>query len=194
MTSCKIHGTIDCSGYDCPMVLVQLKESLDRLEGGEIVEVITEDTPNFQLVLKGWASETNDRYYDSFSEDQKTHHYIQKAMRDIRKEPVLFPNVITNDELKAMVLGEKQIHIMDVREDFEFMLGHVPTAVNVPLSNFTANLANFNQKETYYVICRTGNRSDYACKYLQKIGFKKVYNVLPGMYQWDGPVEEEDVI
>ena len=193
MTSCNIHATIDCSGYDCPMVLVQLKESLDRLESGEIVEVITEDLPNFQLVLKGWTSETNDRYYDSFTEDQKTHHYIQKAMNDVRKEPMLFPNVITNTELKKL-LTAKPIHIMDVREDIEFMLGHVPTAFNVPLSNFTENLARFNQEETYYVICRTGNRSDYACKYMKKLGFNRVYNVLPGMVQWDGPVEEEDVI
>lgn len=194
MTSCNIHATIDCAGYDCPMVLVQLKESLDRLEGGEILEVITEDTPNFQVVLKGWTAETNDLYYDSFAENQKTHHYIQKANSDVRIEPMEFPNVITNDELKEMLLKDKPIHIMDVREDIEFMLGHVPEAVNVPLSNFTENLANLNQEETYYVICRTGNRSDYACKYMKKLGFEKVYNVLPGMVQWDGPVEEEDLI
>jgi rhodanese-related sulfurtransferase/TusA-related sulfurtransferase len=194
MTSCNIHATLDCSGYDCPMVLVQLKECLDRLEEGEIVEVITEDTPNFQLVLKGWSAETNDHYYNSFRENMKTHHYIQKARESVRKDPVPFPGIITNDELKSMLLTKKPIHIMDVREDIEFMLGHVPQAINVPLSNFTENLAKFKREETYYVICRTGNRSDYACKYLRKLGFKNVYNVLPGMYQWDGPVVEEDVI
>lgn len=190
MTSYTKHATIDCSEYDCPMVLVQVKESLDRLEQRETVEVITEAIPKFQLVLQAWTSETNDRYYHSFTEEKQTHHLIQKAMDEIRKAPVEYPKVITNDELKKMLLDEQSIRIMDVREDIEFMLGHIPTAVNVPLSQFTDNLAGFAKDMTYYVICRTGNRSNYACKYMENLGFQKVYNVIPGMYQWDGPLED----
>lgn len=191
MTSYTKHATVDCTEYDYPMVLVQVKESLDRLKEKEIVEIITEATPKFQLVLQTWASETNDWYYHSFTEEKKTHHLIQKAVDEIRKEPVEYPNVITNDELKSLLLDEKSIYIMDVREDIEFMLGHIPTAINVPLSQFTDNLADFDKDMTYYVICRTGNRSNYACQYMKTLGFQKVYNIIPGIYQWDGPLVED---
>lgn len=191
MTINHIHATIDCSEYDCPMVLVQVKEYLDRLASGEIVEVITDRDPKFQLVLQGWASETHDSYFDSFSKDRKTHHYIKKAKIALRKEPRAYLHVITNDELIKKQFDGTPLHILDVREDFEFMLGHVPVAVNVPLSQFTANLAGFDKEAVYYVICRTGNRSDMACKYMEAMGFQRVYNVLPGMNEWDGPVEED---
>lgn len=191
MTGCNVHATINCTGFDCPMILVQLKEALDRLKEGEIIEVITDSSPRYPLILKGWTEETNDVYVKSLDDNQIIHHYIQKAGHDVRKEPVPFPGIVTNDELKTLLISQENIQIMDVREEIEFMLGHIPSAVNVPLSNFTENVIRFKKDDTYYVICRTGNRSDYACKYMKKLGFKNVYNVMPGLVQWDGPMVEE---
>ncbi len=179
---------LDCSDFDCPMVLAQLKEALERVEPGRTVEVITDSEPRFQMILKLWAKETNDCYYDFFEKDKRIHHFIKKASPDIRSHHEQHPHVITNTQLKQLLSGGEKIHLLDVREDIEFMIGHVPEAVNVPLSDFTARISAFPREETYYLICRTGNRSDFACKYMKMLGYGNVYNVLPGMYQWDGDV------
>lgn len=192
MKSSTKHLILDCSEYDCPMILVQLKESLEMMGPGQTVEVITDSAPKFRVLLRAWAQETNDIYSEFFEREGLIHHFIKKGEPSCRKEPEKHHLLITNDELKEIIACGMHVHLIDVREDIEYMLGHVPQAVNVPLSDFTARIAAFDKEGTYYVICRTGNRSDFACKYMTSLGFKKVYNVLPGMHEWDGEVVEED--
>ena len=76
------------------------------------------------------------------------------------------------------------LSILDVREDYEFQMGHVPTAKNLPLSTFETG----DKQETYYVICQSGTRSAAACQFLSAQGFD-VTNVAGGMNIWPGEVE-----
>ncbi len=59
------------------------------------------------------------------------------------------------------------------------------------MGELEARLAELDQDQEIYVICRTGTRSDMAAKVLADKGFKKVYNVLPGMREWNGELEKE---
>ncbi len=36
----------------------------------------------------------------------------------------------------------KKLPIIDVREEMEYQLGHVPQAINLPLSTLTENISN----------------------------------------------------
>ncbi len=47
-----------------------------------------------------------------------------------------------------------------------------------------------NEEDDLHVICRTGNRSDLAAQKLATKGYKNVKNVVPGMNEWDGPVDQ----
>lgn len=188
------HRVLHCSEYDCPMVLVQLKESLELMESGQTIEVITDSSPKFQVVLCAWAAETKDLYSDYFEREGVTHHFIKKGHPGSRRQPEKHPQIITNDQLKEVLAGEQNVQLLDVRENIEFMLGHVPEAINMPLSDLTSRISALEKEVTCYVICRTGNRSDFACKYMTTLGFKKVYNVLPGMHEWDGEIVEEDFV
>ena len=76
------------------------------------------------------------------------------------------------------------LSILDVREDYEFQMGHVPTAKNLPLSTFETG----DKQETYYVICQSGTRSAAACQFLSAQEFD-VTNVAGGMNFWPGEVE-----
>ena len=76
------------------------------------------------------------------------------------------------------------LSILDVREDYEFQMGHVPTAKNLPLSTFETG----DKQETYYVICQSGTRSAAACQFLSAQEFD-VTNVAGGMNIWPGEVE-----
>lgn len=71
-----------------------------------------------------------------------------------------------------------------MREGYEFQMGHVPTAKNLPLSTFETG----DKQETYYVICQSGTRSAAVCQFLSAQEFD-VTNVAGGMNFWHGEVE-----
>ena len=59
------------------------------------------------------------------------------------------------------------------------------------MGELESRLDELDQTQEIYVICRTGKRSDMAAQLLVKNGFTKVYNVLPGMTEWNGKIIKE---
>ncbi|MDU6443996.1 MAG: rhodanese-like domain-containing protein, partial [Streptococcus sp.] len=45
---------------------------------------------------------------------------------------------VTARELQEKI-SKKNLHLLDVREKVEYAMGHVPTAVNLPLSEFVSS-------------------------------------------------------
>jgi len=94
---------------------------------------------------------------------------------------------ITVEELHAAA-GEKPL--VDVREVDEFAAGHVPGAVNIPLSELGERLHEL-PAEPFDIICHSGGRSGRACEALEPRGHE-VTNVAGGTSAWIGagyPVE-----
>lgn len=90
---------------------------------------------------------------------------------------------ITTQQLKQQL--NNNIHLIDVRETYEYENGHIKQAINIPLS--TIHQFNGDKGVTYYIICQSGMRSKKAAKYLQKEGYD-VINVVGGMNNWLGKV------
>ncbi|MEX1063113.1 MAG: rhodanese-like domain-containing protein [Balneolaceae bacterium] len=70
--------------------------------------------------------------------------------------------------------------IVDVRTPEEYQEGHLADAghhMNFLSDEFEQKIDNLDKEETYYLYCRTGNRSGKAMKKMQRAGFKQVYNV-----------------
>ncbi len=66
----------------------------------------------------------------------------------------------------------KQGQLIDVRTEEEYALGHINGSILHPVDEIES--FNKEKNKTYYVICRSGNRSANASKYLAKQG----YNVI----------------
>lgn len=61
--------------------------------------------------------------------------------------------------------------VIDVRTREEFMGGHVPNSINIPLSEIPSNLNRIRGLEGDLVLCcASGNRSGQAAYYLQNHG------------------------
>ncbi|CAB4367468.1 MAG: rhodanese-like domain-containing protein [Actinobacteria bacterium] len=56
--------------------------------------------------------------------------------------------------------------VIDVREIDEYVNGHVPGAINIPLSEVVGREGEFALGTTVYVICQAGGRSMRACEHL----------------------------
>ena len=81
--------------------------------------------------------------------------------------------------------------VADVREIDEYESGHIPGAINAPLSALqNGDFSALDPDEKYIIICRSGNRSVIASEILSGEGFD-IVNVSEGMSTWTGEVEYE---
>ena len=87
------------------------------------------------------------------------------------------------DEL-AELAHSGSVHILDVREDWEYQRGRVPGAVNIPLGQLTARVGELARDKPYAVICEHGQRSLAGAEFLQSRGFEGVASVKGGTTAW----------
>lgn len=73
--------------------------------------------------------------------------------------------------------------LLDVREDDEWVAGHVPGAVHVPMGQVPDRLDELPGDERLHVVCRSGGRSAQVTAYLNAAG-RDAVNVDGGMQAW----------
>jgi rhodanese-related sulfurtransferase len=76
--------------------------------------------------------------------------------------------------------------VLDVRENSEYSDGRIPHSKHIPLGQLKNRLSELEKyKERPIVaVCRSGNRSGFACNTLRKNGFDKVHNLSGGVMAW----------
>jgi rhodanese-related sulfurtransferase len=78
--------------------------------------------------------------------------------------------------------------ILDVRGPDEFAgpLGHIPDALNLPVSELAARLTEIKalKERPIILVCRTDKRSANAATFLWDSGFRDVHVLRGGMEQW----------
>ncbi|MDY0409750.1 FAD-dependent oxidoreductase [Virgibacillus soli] len=74
-------------------------------------------------------------------------------------------------------LVEDNAFIIDAREKGEYAVGHLKTAVNIPLSEFRQRLDEIPTDQPVYIHCRSGQRSYNMVMALQNMGYDNVYNI-----------------
>ncbi|HEY6954023.1 MAG TPA: rhodanese-like domain-containing protein [Flavisolibacter sp.] len=71
----------------------------------------------------------------------------------------------------------KKASVVDVRTPGEYLEGHYPGAINIPLNELQQRLGEFKELKTPIVAyCRSGARSGMAVSLLKQNGFNEVYN------------------
>ncbi len=60
--------------------------------------------------------------------------------------------------------------VVDVREPLEYVGGHVPGAVLMPMGQLSSRLRELDTTRTHYVICASGNRSRAMADLLRRAG------------------------
>jgi rhodanese-related sulfurtransferase len=84
---------------------------------------------------------------------------------------------------------QKDCLLLDVREADEYERGHIPGAVNIPLSGLHNCIKELKKDKNVLVICLSGGRAKVAAKMLGEQGFKAgIMN--GGMRSWKGAVEK----
>jgi rhodanese-related sulfurtransferase len=107
--------------------------------------------------------------------------------------------VITNlssERFKAITESDKAGVIVDLRTPDEIAKGYIKGAVFVDYlsKEWEKEVAKLDKNKTYYVYCAAGGRSSDAAEYMEKHGFKKVYNLEKGFSEWSKkgfPIEKK---
>jgi rhodanese-related sulfurtransferase len=84
--------------------------------------------------------------------------------------------------------------VLDVRTPEEFEEGFIPNALNIDIykgQGFVYLVDELDKSKKYYVYCKAGGRSHQACKIMQELGFQDTYNLLGGIMNWEGPIQEQ---
>lgn len=92
---------------------------------------------------------------------------------------------ITVQELKEKKDRKESFFLLDVRENFEYHISNLKGTL-IPLDQLPDKLEELEDKKDQEIVimCRTGNRSAQAQKFLLDNGFSNVLNLKGGINQW----------
>jgi rhodanese-related sulfurtransferase len=75
-------------------------------------------------------------------------------------------------------------YLLDVREQDEWVAGHAPEAVHIPMTQIQERVGEVPEDRTVYVVCRVGGRSLQVAAWLNRLG-RDAVNVGGGMQYWE---------
>ncbi|MGA0962938.1 MAG: rhodanese-like domain-containing protein, partial [Ilumatobacteraceae bacterium] len=86
----------------------------------------------------------------------------------------------------ATFLAENSPTIIDVRTQEEFAAGYIAGATLIDISSpvFADAISALDRSATYFVYCRSGNRSATATSKMIELGFTSVFELDGGIVSW----------
>ncbi len=102
--------------------------------------------------------------------DQMVNKLLSHSVKEIKTEDV--------SSFKKSVL-------LDAREQSEYNVSHLKNARYVGYKKFDTNcLVGLEKTDTIVVYCSVGYRSEKIAEKLEKMGYKNVYNLRGGIFDW----------
>ncbi len=98
--------------------------------------------------------------------------------------------VVTNlssERFKAIIENDKNGVILDLRTTDEITKkGYIKGAVQLDFlaKDSEKQIDKLDKNKTYYIYCAAGGRSSDCAEYMEKNGFKRVFNLEKGISDW----------
>lgn len=93
-------------------------------------------------------------------------------------------STIATDSVFTMV-DREDVYIIDVREEYEYVNGHIKNAYNIPLSKINSvSQSTIPLDSVVIVYCQSGNRSKMAAQLLLDLGYQEIYD-MGGVNSWN---------
>ena len=104
------------------------------------------------------------------------------------------PALTTGEEITATQLQAKfergdKFTLVDVREPYEYAIGHIPGSKLVPLGTVKERLHEFDTSDEIVLQCKSGKRSSEALQIFKQAGFRKLQNLQGGILAWSDDVD-----
>lgn len=91
-----------------------------------------------------------------------------------------------NTSQAVRLMNDNDVVVLDVRESKEYSTGHIKDALHIPVTALGKRVTELEKYKSREILayCRSGNRSNQACRTLNKLGFDKVSNLSGGIMSW----------
>lgn len=102
---------------------------------------------------------------------------------------------LSQEEWSEQLASDANAIILDVRTDSEVADGIIPNAIHIDIykgQEFIDKIESLDRSKSYYVYCRSGNRSGQACRIMEELGFEKTYNLEGGILEWQGEMVDTE--
>ena len=89
-------------------------------------------------------------------------------------------HLVTGEKAKELIRKGVITHVVDVRTEMEWKLGHHQLAKHIPITSISKSTLQNNSmffNEGILVYCNSGQRARYASEHIAKLGYKKVYYI-----------------
>ena len=91
---------------------------------------------------------------------------------------------ITVHELNRLTEIDRNIQILDIREDEERDHAAIKGTIHIKLNEIADRYSEINKDKNVFVMCHTGTRSQAVVKWLKIKGYNHAVNVLGGIEAW----------
>lgn len=85
---------------------------------------------------------------------------------------------------QAELDGDTDLRVLDVRTPEEHASHRLPDAVLVPIQELQQRVGELDADANWLVVCAHGQRSMFACQFLEQMGFERVANLRGGLAHW----------
>ena len=156
---------------------------------------ISSNKKNLEFVLKKIKKTFHFINFDSQNLSKSKFQIFHRSKVKIKKEVV--PMGIKISKRKTInhlepskwnkFISNKKTILIDARKPFEYKVGTFKGSVNPEISNFREfpnYLKNLDKKQTIAMFCTGGIRCEKASVYLEKKGFKNVYQLKGGIINY----------
>jgi len=110
---------------------------------------------------------------------------IDNIIRVNQKGEATSLEMISPRDALSLLKRDPQAKILDVRSAFEFSQVHIEPSVNIPIDMLSAKINELSQsKQSYVVLCHTGNRAAMAADMLIQSGIHAVKVIQGGIAHW----------
>ena len=156
---------------------------------------ISSNRRNLNLALSKIKNIFKFNNFDSQNLSKSKFQVFHRAKVKIKKEVVPMGIKILKRKLKNHVepfkwnklIADKNTFLVDVRKPFEYEVGTFKNAKNPKINNFRDfpnYLQNLNKNKNIAMFCTGGIRCEKASTYLEKKGFKNVYQLKGGIINY----------
>lgn len=156
---------------------------------------------NFKAFLKADHRFADVTFRESFSADQPFQRMKVKLKKEIitMRRPELNPEAarapsITPTEFKRWLDEEKDISVLDTRNDYEVQFGTFKDAINLEIkdfSEFPEKSNSLSKDKPIVMFCTGGIRCEKAAVHLLNEGFKNVFQLEGGILNYFAEVGGE---
>ena len=91
---------------------------------------------------------------------------------------------ITVHKLNELKEEDKNIQIIDIRDDTERNHASVKGTIHIKLTEIADRYTELDKNKNIFVMCHTGTRSQAVVKWLKSKGYEYGVNVLGGIDAW----------